>query len=119
MSVVIGGSTFDCHDPVRLARFWADVLGLAVAPWSSEQGAAIGDESGDAPWIGFARVPEGKRAKNRLHPDLEASDLESEIARVESLGARTVEIHREPFWDWNVMADPEGNEFCLGRFLRR
>ena len=118
MSIQIVGSTFDCRDAATLARFWADVLGYEVAPWAWEEGALIGDPDRSEPWIGFAGVPESKDAKNRFHPDLEADNLDAEVARLESIGARTIEVHREPFWDWNVMVDPEGNEFCLGRFLR-
>ncbi len=119
MTIQVAGSTFDCHDAALVGRFWAEVLGYELAPWSDEEGALIRDPAGEGAWIGFTQVPEGKAAKNRFHMDLEAEDLVAEIARVESLGGRSVAEHHEPFWDWNVMADPEGNEFCLGRVLNR
>ena len=115
---VVAGSTFDCRNAALVARFWAGVLGYELAPWSDEEGALIRHPTGDGPWIGFTQVPEGKEAKNRFHMDLEADDLTGEIVRVEALGGTTVAEHREAFWDWNVMSDPEGNEFCLGRVLR-
>src|SRR5438094_697173 len=101
MSIRIAGSTFDSEDAGRMARFWADVLGRDAAPWSDEEGGLIAGSSPNEPWIGFARVPEAKGAKNRVHMDLEADDLDAEIVRLEELGARTVAEHREPFWDWN------------------
>jgi predicted enzyme related to lactoylglutathione lyase len=119
MSIRIVGSTFDAEDGGRIARFWADALGREVAPGSSPDGALIPGASDEEPWIGFARVPEDKHVKNRVHVDLEADDLDAEIARLVALGARTLAEHREQFWDWNVMVDPEGNEFCLGRVLHR
>jgi predicted enzyme related to lactoylglutathione lyase len=118
MSIRIAGSTFDSDDAGRIARFWANILRRDIAARSEER-ALIAEVAPAEPWIGFARVPEAKQATNRMHIDLEAEDLDAEIARIEALGARTISEHREPFWDWNVMADPEGNEFCLGRILHR
>ena len=117
MAVRIAGSTFDCREARPVATFWAGLRGFDVASWSDEEGALIEDPAGREPWIGFARVPEAKAAKNRCHPDLTAEDFETEVARAEGMRGRTLDVHREPFWDWNVMVDPEGNEFCLGRPL--
>jgi hypothetical protein len=118
MTIAVAGSTFDCRNARVVAEFWAGVLGYDVA-WADEQGALIRDPAGTGPWIGFTQVPEGKEAKNRFHMDLESEDLMAEITRVQALGATSLSEHRESFWDWNVMADPEGNEFCLGRVLQR
>jgi predicted enzyme related to lactoylglutathione lyase len=108
----IGGSSFDCHDPTRLAAFWSELIGAEISS-TAPQGALITPGLGS--WMWFAEVAEPKTAKNRFHPDLEADDYLTEVARAEGLGASTLARHREDFWDWNVMADPEGNEFCLGR----
>src|SRR5438093_74607 len=115
MAVRIAGSTFDCREARPVATFWAGLRGFDVASWSDEDGALIEDPAGREPWIGFARVPEGKAAKNRCHLDLATDDLDAEIDRVERLGGRTLAVHRERSWDWNAMTDPEGNELCLGR----
>src|SRR5205085_8606405 len=81
----------------------------------SDDGVLIEDSGRTGRWIWLARVPELKVAKNRHHLDLETDELDAEIARLERLGATTLAVFREEWWDWNVMADPEGNEFCLGR----
>ena len=112
MTVRVGGYAFDCADPVALAAFWGQALGIEEAS-SSDLGVMLQDP--DGPWMWFGRVPERKAAKNRYHLDLETDELDAEIGRLERLGATTLEVHRLDFWDWNVMADPEGNEFCLGR----
>ncbi|MFI5099606.1 MAG: VOC family protein, partial [Actinomycetes bacterium] len=66
----------------------------------------------------FVRVPEGKSAKNRLHLDLRPSDQDAEVARLEQLGARRVSVGQDETVTWVVMADPDGNEFCVLRVLR-
>lgn len=113
MSVSIGGTTFDCANPTVLAKFWAALLDFDVTDVSPD-GALVVERAGGDRWIWFQKVPEPKVAKNRYHPDLEAGDLEAEIARAESLGATTIARHRGGSWEWNVLQDPEGNEFCLG-----
>ena len=68
----------------------------------------------DPAWI-FARVPEAKTAKNRLHLDLVAADVEAEVARLVALGASRQADVDEYGYTWTVMIDPEGNEFCVGK----
>jgi predicted enzyme related to lactoylglutathione lyase len=63
----------------------------------------------------FVKVPELKTAKNRLHLDLAAPDVEAEVARLVELGAARVADTEEYGYTWTVMADPEGNEFCVAR----
>jgi hypothetical protein len=63
----------------------------------------------------FARVPERKQVKNRLHIDLRPDDQAAEIARAEALGARLVDVGQADEFTWVVMVDPEGNEFCILR----
>jgi hypothetical protein len=104
----------DCADPHALARFWCAVLGYEV---QDDEGGyvAIGPtEESAAPTLGFQRVPEGKVVKNRLHLDVSPSDREQddEVRRLIELGARRVDVGQGDV-SWVVMADPEGNEFCV------
>ncbi|HZD79302.1 MAG TPA: VOC family protein [Actinomycetota bacterium] len=108
--------TFDCGDPLRLARFWGAVFGADVA-------AVDGDEPHyvdlvpvpGLPTLRFQRVPEPKTTKNRLHLDVSVEDLEEACGRVEALGGRRISArpYVEYGYEWLVMADLEGNEFCL------
>ena len=105
----IQGITFDCADPVALSRFWAAVLERPEAVDADEWVAKLPGE----PSLLFCQVPEGKTAKNRVHIDLDVTDLDAERARLETLGATFVEEHDE--YDgvrWATFRDPEGNEFC-------
>ncbi|MGH3303705.1 MAG: VOC family protein [Streptosporangiaceae bacterium] len=66
----------------------------------------------------FLRVPEGKAVKNRLHLDLRPKDQAAEVARLEALGAQRVDVGQGPDVTWVVLADPDGNEFCVLRAFR-
>jgi hypothetical protein len=66
-----------------------------------------------APDLLFLRVPEGKAAKNRLHLDLRPEDQAAEVTRLEELGARRADVGQGSEVSWVVMADPDGNEFCV------
>ncbi|SEG64620.1 hypothetical protein SAMN05444920_103684 [Nonomuraea solani] len=113
----------DCRHPASLARFWAAALdGYAVAPYDEaeltrlrENGVLDPEDDptvlveGGSPRLWFQRVPERKIGKNRLHLDLRADDLDAEMDRLTALGAKLLATHD----DWVVLADPEGNEFCL------
>src|SRR6516165_11255870 len=105
----------DVRDPESLASFWMSVLGWELAG-TDDDGVQISDPSGQLPTLMFAHVPEDKTTKNRLHIDLNpvGCDQEDELARLLALGAHTVDIGQgeQP---WIVLADPEGNEFCLLR----
>ena len=115
----------DCHHPASLARFWAAVLhGYAVAPYDEAElnrlrqlgitsveddpTVLVEAELGDLRLF-FQRVPESKAVKNRLHIDLEADDIDSDLALIASLGGR-VTAH---YQDHVLLMDPEGNEFCI------
>ena len=106
----------DCTEPVRLAGFWCAVLGYEVL--TEEDGlVTIGRPEGRAvpPTLAFARVPEGKSIKNRLHLDVSPTDREQddEVRRLLDLGARPVDVGQGDDDTWVVLADPEGNEFCV------
>ncbi|GAA4726468.1 VOC family protein [Isoptericola chiayiensis] len=134
--------TFDAADPLALGEFWCAALGyVRDAPpqgfasweealtawevprelWNSKN--AVSDPDGSGPRIFIQQVPEPKTVKNRVHLDLNVSAgrtggerlevLRAEAARLEAIGARTVEERSELGDTWIVMQDPEGNEFCL------
>ena len=102
--------TFDCHEPLRVAAFWAQALGSNVDEDSKPEKAWVEPAGWGGPSIWFQKVPEGKVAKNRQHFDLRAvGDIPTEMERLTALGARLVSSRNGQI----VMADPEGNEFCL------
>ncbi|MEU7933021.1 VOC family protein [Micromonospora echinofusca] len=110
--------SFDCHDTYALAGFWSAVLGYARhaddAPGDPE--AMLLPPGG--PEVLFVAVPEGRQVKNRLHLDLEPVDRtrDEEVARLLAIGAtRVADQRRADGSGWVVLADPEGNEFCVLR----
>jgi hypothetical protein len=110
----------DANDPEPLARWWAELLGWRITHTEPDEVVleppAGSPEDGTSPDILFLRVPEGKSVKNRLHIDLRPEDQDAEVARAESMGARRVDIGQGDE-TWVVLADPEGNEFCILRAL--
>ncbi len=115
----LGLTQVDCHDPVALAGFWCQVLGVEVEAVYGDppQYVNIGAQrpAPDPRGIAFQRVPEPKSVKNRLHFDIEVDDVESATERVVAIGGRRAPIEdvSEYGFHWRVMSDPEGNEFCL------
>jgi Glyoxalase-like domain len=112
----------DCADPSALARFWCSVLDYEVqdeADGTVTIGSPVVPEGRNrpgpvAPTLTFARVPEGKTGKNRLHLDVSPADREQgeEVRRLLGLGARPAGVGQGEV-SWVVLADPEGNEFCV------
>jgi predicted enzyme related to lactoylglutathione lyase len=109
--------TVDCADPRRVARFWSALLGREEG--QSEPGWVYLGERGDAlPRLVFQPVPEKKRGKNRLHLDISVDDIDAGIAQVCSLGGSFAgERHDYDAGIVVMVADPEGNEFCLVRYF--
>ena len=114
--------TIDAHDPRALAQFWAEVLGWKIGEGVNEIEVWIERELGDPkntgfPDILFLKNSDVKNVKNRLHLDLRPDDQDAEVRRLEKLGATQIEIGQsaDPDTSWVVMADPEGNEFCVLR----
>ena len=114
----------DCAEPLALARFWCAVLDYEVQDDEDGDVVTIGPATVAGservpgpvpPTLTFARVPEGKAAKNRLHLDLSPSDLDQddEVRRVLGLGARHADVGQTGDESWVCLADPEGNEFCV------
>jgi predicted enzyme related to lactoylglutathione lyase len=111
----------DARDPSAVASFWEAALGWRRTSDEPDEIAleppAGSPEDGLVPELLFLRVPEEKSVKNRLHLDLRPDDQDAEVARLEGLGARRVDIGQGDV-TWVVLADPEGNEFCVLRALR-
>jgi predicted enzyme related to lactoylglutathione lyase len=110
----------DCSDLDRSARFWSAVLGYTALGYTAGQAAAgpyrsLEPVSGAGIEILLQRVPDVKDQKNRLHLDLRTPDLAAEVRRVTDLGATllTSEPVTEDGWLWHILADPDGNEFCV------
>jgi predicted enzyme related to lactoylglutathione lyase len=116
MPVALHHIVIDARDLPRLARFWSQALGWPVLS-EREREIVIGPDA-SAP-IGICLMPsaDDKVVKNRVHLDLTASaeDRDAEIERLVSLGARHVDVGQTGDESWTVLADPEGNEFCVVR----
>jgi predicted enzyme related to lactoylglutathione lyase len=108
------GLVLDCADPNALAQFWAAALDYAVVGEAGSYVALVPNER-PGPKLLLQRVEEAKVVKNRMHLDIEMPDIEAEAARLEAHRATRVqpETHSEHGTTWILMADPEGNEFCV------
>ena len=117
MDVRLGNITFDCDDVLKVATFWASVLGRPLDPRAGPYFASIGgaDPQRAAPAWYFNKVPESKRSKNRVHVDLVVGPDPTAVDELVALGARVVGEHElaPGGHRWTVMEDPEGNEFCI------
>jgi hypothetical protein len=124
MSLRIRTITLDCADPYRMVSFWSQAIGYAEDPLNPNnpedpEGLLVAPD-GSANVL-FVRVPEAKRLKNRVHLDLVPPDSSPEardaaVERLLALGATVIDDLRRPDRSgWVVLADPEGNEFCLER----
>lgn len=110
MAAFIKSVTFDCVDALRVAQFWAGALGSDVDEDSTHEKAYVEAAGWGGPNMWFNVVPETKTAKNRVHFDLRApGPLQEEVQRLSALGASVLDARSNLV----VMADPEGNEFCV------
>ncbi|MFE6687488.1 VOC family protein [Streptomyces sp. NPDC057743] len=98
-------------DPAALGQWWAEALGWVVVH-SSDEEFEIRPEPDRLPGLNFVVIDEHKKAKSRLHLDFRPDDQEAEVARLVAHGARHVNIGQGD-QSWVVLADPEGNEFCI------
>lgn len=110
--------TFDCANPYLLSEFWCAVLDFVVLG-SDADGVKIGPSDpaknkSAIPELLFLKVPDTKTVKNRLHLDINpvGIDQDEEVGRLIELGAQRVDIGQGEV-SWVVLADPEGNEFCV------
>ena len=117
MTIRIGTVTVDASEPRRLAQFWSEALGwelevdgdgdVLIRPAEGHP-----DHERSSPLL-FVAVPGAKPAKNRIHLDLVPDDQAAEVARLGALGATRASVGQTGRESWVVMADPEGNEFCV------
>ena len=120
MSISIQCIDIDARDPLALAGFWQEALGWRRTYESDDEVVLEPPEGspqdGVAPDLLFIRVPDDKVVKNRLHLDLRPDDQAAEVARLLALGATHVDLGQGDV-SWVVLADTEGNEFCVLRAL--
>src|SRR5262245_15165591 len=111
----------DSAEPKQIAAFWEAALGWRRTFDKDDQVCIEppegSPEDGVAPDILFLKVPEGKAVKNRLHLDLRPKDQAAEVARLEALGGSRVDVGQGAEAIWIVLADPDGNEFCVLKAL--
>jgi predicted enzyme related to lactoylglutathione lyase len=107
------GLVLDCADPQALADFWSRALGVQRLGGAGNY--VLLASTGALPKLLLQRVGEPKLGKNRMHLDIETPDVDAEVERLEKIGARRLEAQAraEHGSRWVVMADPEGNEFCV------
>jgi predicted enzyme related to lactoylglutathione lyase len=105
----------DCADAETLAAFWVDALGYRRFGVAGNYRSLIPHSGEAGPKLILQEVSEAKVGKNRMHIDLVVRDVETEIVRLEQLGAhrKASQLIFEHETEWVVMADPEGNEFCI------
>ncbi len=103
----------DSHDPHAQARFWSAVLDQPIL-YEADGEVIVGASKHAYPGLCFVVVPETKTIKNRLHIDLDPDDQAAEVERLLALGARPADVGQGDV-PWVVLADPEGNEFCVLR----
>ena len=101
----------DAEDPARLARWWAEALGYVIVHEQPDE-VEIRRSRDELPGLLFGVSAEAKTVKNRLHIDLRPDDQEAEVERLVDMGARLADIGQHEV-SWVVLADPEGNEFCV------
>ena len=109
---IIGSIMINAEDAQSLAGFWSRLLGVGIAVdhgtfiWLTPQrdGAAS---------VAFQQVPDPTPGRRRLHLDLHVDDMDAAVARILELGGSHLEDHEIEGFAWKVMADPEGNEFCI------
>ena len=107
----------DCHDHSLVGAFWAELLGYRVTArcdGPEDLYVELEGPPGSGPTVLVVRTPDTKLSKNRLHIDVKATDRtqDEEVERILALGASRVDIGQGNH-DWVVLADPEGNEFCV------
>ncbi len=121
MGIRMQAWVLDSVDPRTLADFWEPALGWRRTYDTDDEVVleppAGSAEDGVAPDLLIGRVPEGKAGKNRIHLDLRPDDRAAEVARLIALGATHADVGQSGQESWVVLADPEGNEFCVLRAL--
>lgn len=110
----IGSVVIRVGDLERQARFWEEALGYQRRPGDGDDFVLLRPKDGVGPNVSLDAVPAPVQIPPRIHLDLYAEDQEAEVARLEKLGATRVHWHKQPpDADYVIMADPEGNRFCV------
>jgi predicted enzyme related to lactoylglutathione lyase len=112
MGVRIGNVGIDTNDMEKASNFWQKVTGYQVSS-SDDTSTYLEDPNKDGPGISLLLVPEPRKGKNRLHLDLYASDMNGEVKRIKKLGATEVKSFADGNSGWVVLADTDGNQFCV------
>jgi len=115
MSIRIQGVAIAALDPRALGRWWSEALGWPTTFEEGDDFIVVSPADSDQSDLVFLKVPDAKVVKNRLHLDLMPDEQDAEVARFEALGATRVDIGQGPDVSWVVLADREGNEFCILR----
>ncbi len=109
----VGSVVIDCNDFGRMAAFWQEALRYTPREPADDDWVVLRDPGGDGVNVSVQQVPEPRAGKNRLHLDLYTEDPDGEVARLLALGATRHPRTPEPGEDFVVLADPEGNLFCV------
>ncbi|RZS32529.1 hypothetical protein EV193_112163 [Herbihabitans rhizosphaerae] len=115
MTIELGMVTVDCANPRGLAEFWTKALDAEVAMDFEGFYMVLTPRAGTGVSLGLQQVPESKAGKNRVHADFHTADRLGEVRRLVGLGATELAEHTVPGLTWTVLADPDGNEFCVGQ----
>jgi predicted enzyme related to lactoylglutathione lyase len=115
MTLRLGEIVVDCADHETVVAFWLEAMGDYARHDVNEQYVAIApsERAPGRPTILFQKVPEPKVVKNRVHLDLSGESMAAEVERLARLGATVIAERTLGEIRWTVMADPEGNEFCV------
>jgi catechol 2,3-dioxygenase-like lactoylglutathione lyase family enzyme len=108
----VGTVMIDCNDLEAMVSFWKEILGLEEKVRYPNY-VWLGRLSEKGPALAFQQVPEPREGKNRIHLDLAATDPGALVARAIELGGSAVDDHQASGFHWSVLADPEGNVFCV------
>ena len=111
MALNVESITFDCVDPDTAAQWWAQAAGGQVIPYVPGEFVAV--ERRPRPKLLFQKVPDPTPGKNRVHVDFTAADVDAEVTRLVELGATETGRHSIGPVSWVVLADPDGNAFCV------
>ena len=111
MALKVESVTFDTTDPEKAAQWWGQAVGGQVASYVPGEFVAV--ERPRGPKLLFQKVPDPTPGKNRVHLDFTSADVEAEVKRLVELGASETGRHSIGDFGWVVLADPEGNAFCV------
>jgi hypothetical protein len=112
MSLRLWTAVIDCQDPAKLAHWWANAIDWKIF-YESDDEVVITTHDVRHPGLVFGRSPDTKTVKNRIHLDFVPDDQDAEVQRMLDLGATRVDVGQTGDEGWVVLADPEGNEFCI------